>query len=158
MNLDEILLNCLILVLRRYKKYDNHIFGLVGAAIITKQFSPVYETAMETISGKCKHAERCAIEKFHRLYGNLPDDAIIVTTLSPCFVHMSDRCGESCSDLIKDFGIKFVYTGISDSSQLNFDKDHYKKVPYELIVSNNEDIHHTSNLLLNKISKVQDIA
>ena len=152
--MDQILLNCLGLVCRRYKKYNNTIFGLVGAAIVTKEYDPVYETAMQTMSQKWKHAEHCVIEKFHRLHGELPKDAILVTTLSPCFNDMGDRDGESCSDIITKYGIKIVYSGIEDTTQLSHDEDHYNKVPFDLIITKNSDIKDLCSLLLNKISKI----
>ena len=156
--MDQVLSNCLKLVLRRYKKYGNKTFGLVGAAIVTDEFDTVYETAMQTMSGKWKHAEHCVIDKFHSLYGDLPDNAVLVTTLSPCFVHMDDRCGESCSKLISDAGIHDVYTGLDDTTQLNYDHDHYDDVSFNVIITDNKDIQYVCGLLLKKISEVQTLS
>ena len=156
--MDHVLLNCLKLVLRRYEKYGNECFGLVGAAIVTDEYDTVYETAIQSISGKWKHAEHTVINKFHLLYGDLPNSAILVTTLSPCFVHMDDRFGESCSELISDTGIQTVYTGIDDRTQLTYDPDHYNDVPFELIVTDNKDLRYICELLMKKISTVQDIS
>lgn len=157
-SMDQILVNCLKLVIRRYKDYENNIFGLVGAALVTAEHETMYETSRATLSQKYKHAEYCVIEKFINKYGSIPSDAILVTTLSPCFNHMDDRYGDSCSNIISAMGIKIVYSGLSDTTQLKYDPAHYDHVPYDLIITQNEDIKELCSLLLNKIDSFQQIS
>jgi len=71
---------------------------------------------------------------------------------------MGDRDGESCSDIITKYGIKIVYSGIEDTTQLSHDEDHYNKVLFDLIITKNSDIKDLCSLLLNKISKIQDLS
>ena len=58
-------------------------------------------------------AERAAIDAC----GEVDPDCMIVTTLSPCNRPMDERHGESCEDLIAEYGIKHVYCGYKDPSQ-----------------------------------------
>ena len=69
------------------------------------------------------HAERAAIDQYQKQYGDVPLGSIIVTTLSPCNRDMSDRYGESCTDLIDHSNVKDVYCGYIDPTQRSLTKD-----------------------------------
>ncbi len=127
--------------------------GLVGAAILTNNHNPVYGVSTK-FNGKWFHAERMAIINFENLNGEIPDDAVMVTTLSPCFIKMSDRFKDSCSDLIAKTSTKKVYTALMDSSQLEQDVFYYQDHDdFDVILVKNRIINSVANKLLDLIVK-----
>ena len=105
-HLDKILLKLCKMIIDG-QQTDSNQFGLVGAAVIDKNYNIVTSTSL-SINNKWSHAERNAIEKYQEKYGNLPKDSIIVTTLSPCSDKMKDRYGLSCTDIINNTNIRYV--------------------------------------------------
>lgn len=158
MSMDDILIRCLQLVMRRQREYKGHTFGLVGAAVVAPGFPVIYDTTMETLSGKWRHAERSAIDKFITKFGDLPEETVIVTTLSPCFRDMSDRFGESCSDYLNECGVKKVYTGLEDYTHLEKDPGYYDNTLFEIEVTKNKEIQEMCQRLLDRIEKTQQIS
>lgn len=92
------------------KRRDNR-YGLVAAAVIDGDRRV---DATSSFNGKWVHAERNALNKFKKQYGDLSNAAVIVTTLSPCVEDMPDRQGISCSELIAQTPVRRVYCGYRD--------------------------------------------
>ena len=109
--LDTILAKCCEMVIHGQKQ-DPDYYGMVGACVLGPEGQKVYSTSYRD-GDKYVHAERAAIEA----YGDVGPECMIVTTLSPCNSPMNDRAGESCEDLIAEYGIKHVYCGYKDPSQ-----------------------------------------
>ena len=109
--LDRILAKCCELVLNGQQQ-DADYYGMVGACVIGPEGQQVCRTSYKD-GDKYIHAERAAIEA----YGNITPECIIVTTLSPCNSPMDDRAGESCEDLLAEYGIEHVYCGYKDPTQ-----------------------------------------
>jgi len=113
--LDKVLVKLCELIIDRQKQ-DNEKYGLVGACVIDPDNNMVAATSKHK-GDKWSHAEREAMDKYERDYGEIPDGSIIVTTLSPCNKRMNDRYSESCTDLINDSIVKKVYCGYMDPTQ-----------------------------------------
>jgi pyrimidine deaminase RibD-like protein len=109
--LDSILAELCELVLSNQEK-DSEYYGMVGACVLGPEGQKVCRTSYQD-NKKYVHAERAAIEA----YGDISPECIVVTTLSPCNSPMNDRAGESCEDLIAEYGIKHVYCGYKDPTQ-----------------------------------------
>lgn len=98
--------------------------GVVAACVISGD-DQVYATSQEK-GDQWLHAERNAVNQFKDEYGQLEDDTVVVTTLSPCLEEdVEVRHGRSCTDLltgeddtIDGSKIDSVYTGSMDESQL----------------------------------------
>lgn len=153
--LDKILLNCLELIFKTHKDstdLQHADLGLVAACLITKNHPPIYSLSDKHVNGEATHAERYVIRKFTDLYGDLPEDVILVTTLSPCSKKMKDREGNDCSRLVEISGIRKVYTGLLDWSQE--DLDHYKHTDYTIIETKDPEIKNLCNGLLELILKL----
>jgi pyrimidine deaminase RibD-like protein len=120
------------------QKQDPKKYGMVAAAVIDPDDKKVYGVNELSEDDKRKHAERVAIDRYKKHYGEIPTGSIIVTTLSPCNEYgneMADqRYGESCTDLINESQCRKVYCGYIDPSQHN---DHQE---YTLEETTNEDI------------------
>ena len=151
--MDDILRKCVEIAEELHKEHNS--FGLVAASLVDGNNPPIYAASKITISGKWKHAERCVIEEYISLYKVIPNNAILVTTLAPCFVSMGDRIGSSCDDLIQKHQIKTVYVGCIDYTQHKEDESH--KYSYLLKETKDEELKSRCKNLLKKISKVQDI-
>ena len=117
LNPDNIIADLCRLVINR-QKINSDYYGMVGAAIISPGGKILMETSYSK-DGKWVHAERSVIQKYIKKYGDLPDGCTLVITLSPCNDKMYDRYGSSCESLLKEFGIKKVYYGYDDPSQLH---------------------------------------
>ena len=114
--LDELLAElCELLV--AVKRKDNDFFELIAAGVLDPSNRFVIGINFKHKNGQRVHAERAAIERYKKLFGPIPKGSIIVTTLSPCNRPMEGRYGESCVDLIRDEGIKYVYCGYKDPTQ-----------------------------------------
>ena len=110
--LDRILAKCCEMVLNGQES-DNEFYGMVGACVVCPGGELVYGVNYEAEDGRRVHAERAALERC----ANVTPDCIIVTTLSPCNRPMDERSGESCEDLIAEYGIEHVYCGYKDPTQ-----------------------------------------
>ena len=115
--LDQVLKNlCNLVILGQDKDPDK--FGMVAAALLDTDNNIVAGLNLPADDGKRKHAERVVVEKYISKYGDIPEGSIIVTTLSPCSdQHMEERYGESCTDLLDQYGVKKVYAGYIDPTQ-----------------------------------------
>ena len=109
--LDLILAELCELVLNNQEK-DSEYYGMVGACVLGPTGQKVSRTSYKN-NNTYVHAERAAIEA----YGDITPDCTIITTLSPCNSPMNDRAGESCEDLIAEYGIEHVYCGYKDPTQ-----------------------------------------
>jgi len=96
---------------------DDQYYGKVAACVIDHDGNVAYGINHRDEDQKRIHAERAAIAAYASKYDSLPDNTTIITTLSPCTEHMSDRHGASCTDLIDRFHIKQVYCGYIDPTQ-----------------------------------------
>jgi pyrimidine deaminase RibD-like protein len=118
-NLDSHLIKLCGMVQRNLDSSDKKP-GLVAACVMANG-KTVYKTSSYSGDGLYKHAERMAIEAFESKYGELPKNATIVTTLSPCSEQGDEtadhRVGTSCEDLLNDKQVKYVYCGYMDPTQ-----------------------------------------
>ena len=114
--LDAILVKLCDLIVQGQKQ-DPNTHGMVAAAILDPANNLV-SSAGRKINGKWHHAERCAMTKYKKLHGDIPNGSICITTCSPCSERMSDRYEESCTDLINHSNIHKVYAGYNDPTQL----------------------------------------
>ena len=80
--LDLILLNLCRLVIENQKK-DSDYYGMVGACVLDPNGIIVSSTSFKK-NNKWVHAERGAIDRYEKKYGTVPQESIIITTLSPC--------------------------------------------------------------------------
>lgn len=65
------------------------------------------------------HAERNAYIKFKDLYGEPTNNAAFVITLSPCKEQLKYRAESSCSELIKQLGVKRIHFGVLDTQHVS---------------------------------------
>jgi len=110
--LDTILAKCCEAVLDG-QTADSEFYGMVGACVVCPDGQLVYGVNYQAEDGRRVHAERAALERCD----NVTSECIIVTTLSPCNRPMDERVGESCEDLIAEYGIEHVYCGYKDPTQ-----------------------------------------
>jgi hypothetical protein len=57
------------------------------------------------------------MEAYEEQYGDIPEGSIVLTTLSPCSEHMTERDGPSCTDYINSSTVRKVYCGYDDPTQ-----------------------------------------
>ena len=131
--LDSILTELCELVIAGQQR-DSDRYGMVAAAVLDPENNCVASTSYNE-DGKWVHAERAAIDAYHRRGGRIPAGSIIITTCSPCSEKMDDRYSESCTDLINDTGVDLVYAGYEDPTQ------HESQAKFKVEVSNNPKIH-----------------
>jgi pyrimidine deaminase RibD-like protein len=113
--LDGILVELCEMVIRGQQQ-DPDQYGMVAAAVLDPNQRLVM--ALNHAQGtKDVHAERAAIRKYIKQYGDVPEGSIIVTTCSPCTEPMPEREGSSCRDLISSTAVHKVYAGYRDPSQ-----------------------------------------
>ena len=117
-NYDEILTNLCGMIIH-YQKQDPDEYGMVAACVVDPDGNEVYGINHVNHSGRHIHAERAAIDNYLSQYGEIDPDSTVITTCSPCSNPMSrhDRVGESCEDLLDDYGITRVYCGYQDPTQ-----------------------------------------
>jgi pyrimidine deaminase RibD-like protein len=136
LGLDGYLAKLCDMVRKGHKDRPNY-YGMVAAAVLTPSGKFVAKLNYPK-NNKRVHAERAAIEEYETKYGTIPEDSIIVTTLSPCNENddetAEERFGKSCTDLINSYKFKYVYCGYKDPSQHN---DHGK---YQEVVTKNEQL------------------
>jgi pyrimidine deaminase RibD-like protein len=114
--LDAILENLCRMVDKGQSK-DPKRYGMVAACVLDTDNHIVTGINLPAAGGKRRHAERVAIDNYHKKYGEIPKGSIIVTTCSPCSKHMDERYKEDCTQLISDAGIEKVYCGFNDPTQ-----------------------------------------
>jgi len=113
--LDGILVELCEMVIRGQQTNPDR-YGMVAAAALDPDDNLVM--ALNHAQGrKDVHAERAAIRKYMKQYGNIPAGSMIITTCSPCTEHMPERVGDSCRDLISSTPVHKVYAGYRDPSQ-----------------------------------------
>lgn len=101
---------------------NNGQHSMVGAAVVDPKGRQVLRlgTLVSEDPELWRHAERTAIDAYKKEYGELPNDTVIVTTLSPCSTDtMELRYEHSCTQLLEEMGIDFVYCGYMDPTQEN---------------------------------------
>ncbi len=113
--LDKILSKLCSLVVEGQKTNPEH-YGKVAAAVLDNDNNLVARLNYPTNKGRI-HAERAAMEAYEEQYGDIPEGSIVITTLSPCSEHMTERDGPSCTDYINNSNIKKVYCGYQDPTQ-----------------------------------------
>ena len=114
--LDSVLARCIELIHEKNSANPKK-YGRVAACIIDMKNRKVFGINSPGADGRRRHAERVAIDTYHKRYGKILPGAIIVTTLSPCNRPMAERDGPSCQDLLMQVGIEKVYSGYMDPSQ-----------------------------------------
>ena len=114
--LDKILAKLCEMVDKGQSK-DPKRYGMVAACVLDTDNHIVTGINLPAAGGKRRHAERVAIDNYHKKYGEIPKGSIIVTTCSPCSEHMDERYKEDCTQLISDAGIEKVYCGFNDPTQ-----------------------------------------
>jgi len=100
------------------KKKNPEYYGMVAAAVLDPNNNVVMAVNhLDAATDTRVHAERAAVNQYNKQFGKVPAGSIIVTTLSPCSEHMSERYGESCTDFINGLGVHKVYCGYKDPTQ-----------------------------------------
>ena len=135
--LDSVLEKCIEMI-RRGHETNPEKYGRVAACLIDNKNNHTYAINMPGPGGTRRHAERMAIDRHLKSHGRIGPNAIMVTTLSPCVDHMDERYGESCTDLLSDYGIEKCYAGWQDPTQ-----HPAEDYPFNLQVTNNADIFNT---------------
>jgi len=116
-DLDKILVELCAMVVKGKQRNPDY-YGMVAAAVVDPDGRVVKAVNHRDDAGdKRIHGERAAIEAYERRYGQVTPECTIVTTLSPCSERMDDRYGESCEDLLDDYGITDIYCGYQDPTQ-----------------------------------------
>lgn len=113
--LDNILVKLCHMVVMGQRDNPDY-YGMVAAAVIDNDNNIVARLNLPA-GEKRMHAEHVALNAYREQYGEPEAGSIIVTTCSPCNEAMSERYGESCTDLINQSKIRKVYCGYRDPSQ-----------------------------------------
>ena len=135
--LDSVLEKCIEMIHRGHES-DPERYGRVAACLIDNKNNHTYAINMPGPDGTRRHAERMAIDRHLKNHGRIGPNAIMVTTLSPCVDHMDERYGESCTDLLSDYGIEKCYAGWQDPTQ-----HPAEDYPFNLKITDNADIFNT---------------
>jgi pyrimidine deaminase RibD-like protein len=135
--LDSVLEKCIEMIRRGYES-DPEKYGRVAACLIDNKNNHTYAINMPGPRGTRRHAERMAIDQHLKSHGRIGPNAIMITTLSPCVDHMDERYGESCTDLLSDYGIEKCYAGWQDPTQ-----HPAEDYPFNLQITDNADIFNT---------------
>jgi pyrimidine deaminase RibD-like protein len=135
--LDSVLEKCIEMI-RHGHETNPDKYGRVAACLIDNKNNHTYAINMPGPGGTRRHAERMAIAKHLKRHGRIGPNAIMVTTLSPCVDHMDERYGESCTDLLSDYGIEKCYAGWQDPTQ-----HPAEDYPFNLKITDNADIFNT---------------
>ena len=112
----------------KHQKQDSDLYGLVAAAVVDPEHNVVYGINHKLASGKRVHAERAAMANYIKKHGAIPENSVIITTLSPCTDEMPDRKGPSCTELLNGSPITRVYAGYRDPSQTHLSHDDFDVV------------------------------
>jgi pyrimidine deaminase RibD-like protein/peptidoglycan hydrolase-like protein with peptidoglycan-binding domain len=132
--LDSVLEKCIEMIRRGYET-DPDKYGRVAACLIDNKNNHTYGINLPGPDGTRLHAERVAIDNHLKRHGRIGPNAIMVTTLSPCVHDMDERHGESCTDLLTDYGIEKCYAGWQDPTQ-----HPVTDYPFNLQVTDDTDI------------------
>ena len=96
---------------------DPEYFGMVASCVICPDGTRTFGINHAAKDGLRVHAERAAL-------ANCPNpgpECIVVTTLSPCNTDQhplhTERYGESCQELLDEFGIEHVYCGYKNPQE-----------------------------------------
>ena len=135
--LDSVLERCINMI-HRGKETNPEKYGGVAACLIDNKNNHTYAINLPGPNGTRRHAERVAIDTHLKRHGRIGPNAIMVTTLSPCVNHMNERDGESCTELLSDYGIEKCYAGWQDPTQ-----QPETAYPFNLQVTDNADIFNT---------------
>jgi pyrimidine deaminase RibD-like protein len=135
--LDSVLEKCIDMIHRGHES-DPEKYGRVAACLIDNKNNHTYAINMPGPDGTRRHAERMAIDQHLKSHGRIGPNAIMITTLSPCVNHMDERYGESCTDLLSDYGIEKCYAGWQDPTQ-----HPAEDYPFNLQITDNADIFNT---------------
>jgi pyrimidine deaminase RibD-like protein len=120
------------------QKKDPKYYGMVAAGVLDPDNNFVKSCNIPKDKDHRIHAERAAIDKYNKLYGDIPQGSIILTTLSPCSDAMDERYSSSCTDLINKSVVHKVYCGYMDPTQGN--SQSFKHKQFTLKVTNNKQI------------------
>lgn len=100
------------------KKKDSDYYGMVAACVLDTDNRAVFGiNYADDTTGTRVHAERAALDQYRSKHGEPPAGSIIITTCSPCSQPMTERYGDSCTELINDTDIHKVYCGYEDPTQ-----------------------------------------
>jgi pyrimidine deaminase RibD-like protein len=135
--LDSVLEQCINMI-HRGQETNPKKYGRVAACLIDNKNNHTYAINLPGPNGTRRHAERVAIDTHLKRHGRIGSNAIMVTTLSPCVNHMDERAGESCTELLSDYGIEKCYAGWQDPTQ-----QPAEDYPFNLQVTDNADIFNT---------------
>ena len=135
--LDSVLQKCIEMIHRGHES-DPERYGRVAACLIDNKNNHTYAINMPGPDGTRRHAERMAIDRHLKSHGRIGPNAIMITTLSPCVDHMDERYGESCTDLLSDYGIEKCYAGWQDPTQ-----HPAEDYPFNLKITDRADIFNT---------------
>ena len=116
-------------------QHANKDYGMVAAGVLSLKYPYMTGLNRPGSNGKRIHAEHAVLEDFLKKYGEIPEGTVLLTTLSPCTKHLDERDGPSCSSLVERYGIKKVYCGYMDPTQVDDDRD------YNLLETSNKEIH-----------------
>lgn len=131
-NLDRLLLETIGYLIDRWYERD---VGIVASCLVDGD-NKVFATS--TRDGQnWKHAERNAYEAFRKVYGEPSSDAVFVVTLSPCLKTLKYRGEPSCSQLMKELGVKRTHFGVLDDMHVNCPEDYAENA---LIATLTEDL------------------
>lgn len=133
---DKILLNLCQMIVYKQRQNPDH-YGMVAACVLDSSGNEISAVNFRH-KGKRIHGELAAILKYKTEVGPLTDECIIITTLSPCSKIMNGRYGSSCTDVINNSPVKFVYCGYSDPTQ--DDSDAYANKNFDVEITNNKKI------------------
>jgi pyrimidine deaminase RibD-like protein len=98
-------------------------FGMVAAGILPLKGKYMARLNRPGKDGRT-HAEHAVLQDFLAKYGEIPEGTVLLTTLSPCTKHLEERDGPSCSSLVEKYGIKKVYCGYMDPTQVDDARDY----------------------------------
>jgi pyrimidine deaminase RibD-like protein len=135
--LDSVLERCISMI-HRGQESDPEKYGRVAACLIDNKNNHTYAINLPGPDGTRRHAERVAIDTHLKRHGRIGANAIMITTLSPCVNDMSERDGESCTELLSDYGIEKCYAGWQDPTQ-----HPAGDYPFNLQITDNADIFNT---------------
>ena len=100
-------------------KASDQDYGMVAAGILSLKHPYMSRLNRPGSQGKRIHAEHAVLKDFVAKYGKVPEGTVLLTTLSPCTKHLDERDGPSCSSLVERYGIKKVYCGYMDPTQVD---------------------------------------
>jgi pyrimidine deaminase RibD-like protein len=126
------------MVLDNHKK-DPEYWGMVGACLLGNKNNPAYGCNHLVGGGLRDHAEVAAYKNYIRKWGRGGlDGAIMITTLSPCSSDIDQPGSRNCTEYINRIGIKKVYCGFKDPTEVDTDAWHSKR--FHIMETRNTDL------------------